>query len=874
MNRWSLVGREVERRAIDAAFAAPDVGGVVLVGDSGVGLTRLAREALVRLATAGCRPEWVPASVALAAVPFGAVAHLLPPDQPPDGHPLAVAGALADRFGTAAVEGRRRSNVVAVDDAHLLDASSAAVLAQLATRGLAFVLFTVHRGRPTPEPVSALWKDGVARRVAVPPLAAEAIDALVSEALGGPVDGVTAHRLRQATAGRPAVLRELVACGRHGGALRERYGVWRWRGRMTGSWRIVEQIAARLAACPPDVRAVLEVAACGEPMPLHSLEQLAGGPGGAIEEAERSGLLVVERSDSRTRVRLANPLHADAIRDGMPLTQARRIWSRLAEVTAATPMRRRDDALRVAVWQLEAGVVTVPHVLVPAARQAMTSDPEIAEWCARAARDADVPGAHLVLAEILEYGGRAAEAVEVLATAPRAHDTGALAATRATVLYWGLGERVLADEALHLGEAEPGRDLAEALRTWLLLFDGSCEAALDTARVVLSRPSSSDQAIVWAVAGGSGAAGLLGRLDEAARLRRLGLSVAQARAGELPWAVAQVECAACAGLYFGGHVERATAIAEDGYRAAAAEQVPLMLGIWAMLRGVLATAGGRVTAAQSWLREAVVLLEETDTRLVEFCLTELAATAALTGDAARSAAWLARAGEHASAANRVFAPWRERARAWVLVGRGSVAEAVTVLQSAASTAGSPTAEAYLRYDAARLGAAAQVHGRLRELAGAVEGPFVPALATCAAGLAASPAAGAEPEPSTTAGLARAAGTLARLGHTLLAVEAMRAAARAYRRLGQRSRARVCAEQATAWAAGFDRVRTPLLSLGGVDATLTAREREVVLLAVDHPSKEIAARLGLATSTVNNHLASAYAKLGISGRAELADLVRG
>jgi DNA-binding CsgD family transcriptional regulator len=54
--------------------------------------------------------------------------------------------------------------------------------------------------------------------------------------------------------------------------------------------------------------------------------------------------------------------------------------------------------------------------------------------------------------------------------------------------------------------------------------------------------------------------------------------------------------------------------------------------------------------------------------------------------------------------------------------------------------------------------------------------------------------------------------------------------------------------------------------------LTAREREVVLLAADSSSREIAEKLGLSTRTVDNNLARAYAKLGISGRAELRSLL--
>jgi DNA-binding CsgD family transcriptional regulator len=53
--------------------------------------------------------------------------------------------------------------------------------------------------------------------------------------------------------------------------------------------------------------------------------------------------------------------------------------------------------------------------------------------------------------------------------------------------------------------------------------------------------------------------------------------------------------------------------------------------------------------------------------------------------------------------------------------------------------------------------------------------------------------------------------------------------------------------------------------------LSPREREIALLAVEGlPSKEIAQRLVLSVRTVDNHLQSVYTKLGIPGRAALAE----
>jgi DNA-binding CsgD family transcriptional regulator len=60
---------------------------------------------------------------------------------------------------------------------------------------------------------------------------------------------------------------------------------------------------------------------------------------------------------------------------------------------------------------------------------------------------------------------------------------------------------------------------------------------------------------------------------------------------------------------------------------------------------------------------------------------------------------------------------------------------------------------------------------------------------------------------------------------------------------------------------------------GVLASLTARERDVVLLAAEGLSnRDIGARLYLAEGTVRNYLSTAFAKLGVSRRAELGRLV--
>ena len=86
--------------------------------------------------------------------------------------------------------GRARARLaLGVDDAHLLDDASAALVHQLAATGSGFVVVTVRSGEPVPDPVVALWKDGLAERVEVQALGRGEVEELITAALGGQVDG-------------------------------------------------------------------------------------------------------------------------------------------------------------------------------------------------------------------------------------------------------------------------------------------------------------------------------------------------------------------------------------------------------------------------------------------------------------------------------------------------------------------------------------------------------------------------------------------------------------------------------------------------------------------------------------------------------------
>jgi DNA-binding CsgD family transcriptional regulator len=840
---------------------------VVLAGEAGIGKTRLAREALARAEAAGWEVEWLAATRAAASIPFGAVSHLLPPAERLGDDRLDTLRRAAELL---AERSRGRPLLLGVDDAHLLDDASAALVHQLAFRGLAVVVATVRTGEPAPDPVIALWKDGLARRLDLSELPPSATAELLERALGGPVDGVTRKEVGRITGGNPLYLRELVLGGLESGALHQVDKVWRWRGKLAGATRLAELVQARLGTLDEEARDAVELVAWGEPLGVGVLERLVGKD--AVQAAEDGGLLVLERSGRRVLARLAHPLYGEVLRAVLPLSRARAVAERLAAALGAGALRRRDDLLRVGAWQLEAGVASNPNLLLEAARQAVARfDHELTERLARAAVDAGGgPTAVRVLAETLEWQGRHAEAVAVMDGEPPAQgaERARWASIQAGNLYWGLERTAEAEEILQQAAvAEEGGEEAVAMLAWILLFDGRLLEAVAVAGRVLDRPQAPAQALVWAATAAVPALGSLGRLSEALAVADRGLAEAGAHPQDLPWGETQLNLVRCQVLLGAGRLAEASAIAEAGYQAAVADGSSERTGGWAGFRGLVAKAEGRVATAEAWLREAVALLDEQDPyRFMRWCLAELASVAALAGDQEAAVGWLDRADARAGEANRYFDPWVELDKAWVAAAAGELTRAIDLATQAADMARASkqyTLEAAALHDVARLGAPAGVRRRLEELAGLLEGRLAALLASSAVALAADDGAA----------LDRVGAAFQDLGALLLAAEVKAAAARAHRAAGRDASANASQERAAALAPACQDARTPGLGPAMPLSVLTPREREVAMLAAAQASsREIATRLQLSVRTVDNHLGRVYAKLGVSSRAQLATLL--
>src|SRR3954467_13809455 len=313
MDTWPFTGRDDELQA--AVEAVGRRGCLVIAGAPGVGKSRLARELLARVGGAGAGSGFVAATASSRDIPLAALARWTGTDAivEPDGTAVQRAAQTLRAGGPGWVLG--------VDDAHLLDEVSATVLQHLATERAILMVLTVRSGQSAPDAVTALWKDGPAERLDLPPLAEAPTTALLRAVLDGPVEAATEHRFFEITRGNVLWLRHLVEGERRAGRLACTDGVWRWAGMAGLPPALGELVGAQIGVLTEAQGRVLELLAFGEPLGLDQLNRLADAD--AVEQVAQRGLAAVGRDGARWEVRIAHPLYAEAVRAQVSSPRAR-----------------------------------------------------------------------------------------------------------------------------------------------------------------------------------------------------------------------------------------------------------------------------------------------------------------------------------------------------------------------------------------------------------------------------------------------------------------------------------------------------------------------------------------------------------------------
>ncbi|MFL6082777.1 MAG: AAA family ATPase [Mycobacterium sp.] len=604
--------------------------GTVLIGSAGVGKTWLARTAADRLASQFPRVDWVTATTP--AVPFSAFNHLI--EVPDTGKTAAVLRAARESLG----DGR----LVIVDDAHLLDKLSAALVYQLAVSGTVKLIVTVAPNGPVAEEVSALWRDDLLARIDLAP--------------AGHDD------TRQAT--------------------------------------LVEQF---VAALPGPAHRVLEYLAVQDPASLADVSALAGRD--AVADAEAAGAIVIDGDCVRpvhplfvdaVRDALGGPelrrLRTDLV-DRLAASSPRGVVDRLRLTVLALDSDSPPpvaDLAAAAEESLRLGDLELSERL---GRAAVSRSPELAIRLT------------LAYALVWQGRGREADAVlaDVDPSTLSETELMAWALPRAANQFWMLSEPERATAFLRTTRGRVSTPAAQttldALSATFAMNAGSPRRAKQIADEVLASPAADDTAVGWAAAAAALSSARMGRFGEVDALAER--AMAAGHPGLLRFTSGFGQTTA---LLMAGELDRAQALGQQLTDFAQLQQPGRAIG--EVLVADVLIAKGELESAVSLLRGAAATLAPTGYSWGPLAWMLLAQALGQLGETAEAGKILSRAESRHGLKSMLFAPELALARAWTMSARGDNHGAVAAAREAARAAerGGQTAVALRALlDAARLG---------------------------------------------------------------------------------------------------------------------------------------------------------------------------
>ncbi len=867
MLEWPIVGREPLLRRLTSAMTNGAPTSVEIYGDVGVGKTRLAAE-LHRHHQAHRRSvAWISASPPASAIPFAAFSDLLSIPSGSSDEP-GLMGHLLDQLRAAANDAG--TLILTIDDAHLLDRHSTALLHLAISHRVASIVMTIRSETSIPSVITQLWKDGLAQRVDLDPLDRSDTAHLAQAVLGGTIDALTLADLWRRSSGNPLYVRELVLEGEESGGFATRGAVRQAADSQAPSSRLAELIGSRLGRLDQAQRSVVEALAVGGALGLRLLDSAADTTG--LESLEERRIVAVEQRGNRSVALLAHPLYGEVVTATMSKARARRVRQQLADGLESLGLRRRDDVLRLAIWRLDSGGHIDQSLLLESAAAALGRfDPPLAERLARAAMGTGGVAAPLLVGRALAAQQRVQEADDVLREAATLAvtdgDIAQVALARADLLYFR-GRRIdeasaVLESALEAIEDVDWRDELQAMLVLFRAGAGELFAVAESGRRILDRSDARPRAIVHTLVYSSIANVMLGRFAEAKAHVRVGLANAASVAHELPLSGDMLRINGGIADAYAGRASVVIQSSREGLLAAHEARATELAGMWLMTMAEVQMLAGDIEGALGTMLDGLTFARESDPFGVRGIDASLASICA---------AWLGRAAlaeslrqeviDHRLATDVRSRIWFDRAGIWVTWLRDGDRPAARCALRGARAAIHDTHlvwGAWQLHDAVRLGASRLVVRRLEALAQSVEGDLVATMA-----LHARAAAGDD-----AVLLERTASKFEQIGSMVLAAEAAAHAQQAYLRQGRNRLARVAGARAALLAARCPGVRTPLLA-DVAPVLLTARERQIAHLAsAGLASRAVGERLEISVRTVDNHLGTIYSKLGISGRGELS-----
>jgi DNA-binding winged helix-turn-helix (wHTH) protein len=325
---WPLVGRYATIEGIQAEFAHGNLGGVLIDGVDGVGTSRVASAAAEQLVHGGIPMLTIRGLSATEPLPLAAIAHLVEPsvlDSNQQASDLARADILhrATDAIRATIDSQSRP-VVVVDDAHLLDQLSAAVLASLIESRSVFALITRRRAANSAAVFDSLVDAGALRLETIEPLTTIDLDVLLYRTLPGPIETESLQRLADTSGGCPGRLRTIVRTAIAGGQLVLEDGVWR----VIGPLRPATPVEWPIDGLSPDACRAAEIIALVGRIPVSTVVDICGES--SVDELDAQRLLDADSCDDHLTITFVEPALATAVGESIGILRRRRLQHELA----------------------------------------------------------------------------------------------------------------------------------------------------------------------------------------------------------------------------------------------------------------------------------------------------------------------------------------------------------------------------------------------------------------------------------------------------------------------------------------------------------------------------------------------------------------
>ncbi len=284
----------------------------------------------------------------------------------------AIPARLAMQILRNSSESRR--TLVLIDDAHLLDPASAALVLDCAQQSSALLLLTLNNETSTLPALDMLWKDNHVQRIDIGPLDASSMRQLAGEFGDQKISHQTAVHLARLSDGNPLLLRELIRAAGQQGLFIPGPAGWTLSGNIRLTSPILELVDNGLLNLDREMSEALERTVLASPVRLPILERVVRPE--VLLQLERDNLVAVTvpltvEHDATAIVNVRHPLMGYAVKQGLPELRRR---AHINTLLSAYPTEggNRSDLVVTTRWRLELGISVSENEVSEAAHHAAT----------------------------------------------------------------------------------------------------------------------------------------------------------------------------------------------------------------------------------------------------------------------------------------------------------------------------------------------------------------------------------------------------------------------------------------------------------------------------------------------------------------------